>query len=84
MWYHRGRSDRGLDSAVPPPIYTTKIEFGDDLSIFMPELTRQQIEGQDFVDNEVFELIQRLAPSAKIKWNIGIICVLFRGLIFGH
>jgi len=39
----------------------------------MPELTRQQIKKQDFVDNEIFELIQRLAPSAKIKWDIEII-----------
>lgn len=39
----------------------------------MPELTKQQIKRQDFVDNEIFELIQRLAPSAKIKWDIEII-----------
>lgn len=36
----------------------------------MKTLTKQQIKRQDFVDNEVFELIQRLAPSAKMKWDI--------------
>lgn len=40
---------------------------------FMSELTKQQIERQDFVDNEVFELVQRLTPSIKIKWDIEMI-----------
>jgi len=35
----------------------------------MAQLTKQQIKRQDFVDNEVFELVQRLAQSAKIKWD---------------
>lgn len=39
----------------------------------MSELTKQQIERQDFVDNEVFELVQRLTPSIKIKWDIEMI-----------
>ena len=39
----------------------------------MVQLTEKQIRRQDFVDNEVFELIQRLAPSAKIKWDIEMI-----------
>ncbi len=36
----------------------------------MTQLTEKQIKRQDFVDNEIFKLIQRLAPSAKIKWDI--------------
>jgi len=39
----------------------------------MFQLTKKQINRQDFVDNEVFELIQRLAPLAKIKWDIEMI-----------
>ena len=39
----------------------------------MAQLRKKQIKRQDFVDNEVFELIQRLAPSAKIKWDIEMI-----------
>lgn len=39
----------------------------------MTQLTEKQIKRQDFVDNEVFELIRRLAPSAKIKWDIEMI-----------
>ncbi len=37
----------------------------------MNKLTKKQIERQDFVDNQVFELIQKLLPSSKqIEWNI--------------
>ena len=36
-------------------------------------LTKRQIKRQDFVDNQIFELIQRLTPSIKIKWDIEII-----------
>lgn len=36
-------------------------------------LTKEQIRRQDFVDNEIFELIQRLAQQDKIKWDIEII-----------
>ncbi|MCR4264461.1 MAG: hypothetical protein NUV98_07155 [Candidatus Roizmanbacteria bacterium] len=39
----------------------------------MSKLTKRQIERQDFVDNEVFELVQRLTPSTKIKWDIEMI-----------
>lgn len=39
----------------------------------MTEFTKKQIERQDFVDNEIFELLQRLAPSVKIKWDIEMI-----------
>lgn len=39
----------------------------------MPKLTERQIKRQDFVDNEIFELIQRLVPSAKIEWDIEMI-----------
>ena len=40
----------------------------------MKTLTKQQIERQDFVDNQIFELVQRLLPpSKKIKWNIEVI-----------
>jgi DNA polymerase sigma len=31
----------------------------------MPNLTKQQISRQDFVDNQIFELIQKLIPSSK-------------------
>lgn len=38
------------------------------------QLTKQQIEKQDFVDNQIFELMQKLLlPSKKIKWDIEII-----------
>jgi len=37
-------------------------------------LTKQQITRQDFVDNEIYELINRLLPTnKKIEWNIEII-----------
>ena len=35
------------------------------------ELTRQQIERQDFVDNAIFDLMNRLIPSDKeMEWDI--------------
>ena len=35
------------------------------------ELTKQQIERQDFVDNSIFELINELIPSDKeMDWDI--------------
>lgn len=35
------------------------------------QLTEKQIRRQDFVDNEVFELMQKLLPrSKKMKWDI--------------
>lgn len=37
----------------------------------MPKLTKQQIERQDFVDNQIFELMQKLLPPSKqIDWDI--------------
>lgn len=37
----------------------------------MSELTKQQIERQDFVDNQIFELTQKLLPRSKqINWDI--------------
>ena len=37
----------------------------------MLKLTKQQIKRQDFVDNQIFELIQKLLPRSKqIKWDI--------------
>lgn len=39
----------------------------------MAQLIKQQIKRQDFVDNEIFELIYRLVPSTKIKWDIEMI-----------
>ena len=38
------------------------------------ELTKQQIERQDFVDNAIFELINELIPSDKeMEWDIEVI-----------
>lgn len=38
------------------------------------QLTKQQIERQDFVDNQIFELIQKLIPtSKKPEWDIEMI-----------
>jgi len=40
----------------------------------MAHLTKQQIERQDFVDNQIFELMQKLiSPSKRINWNIEMI-----------
>jgi len=40
----------------------------------MIKLTRQQVERQDFVDNQIFELLQKLFSSSKrIDWDIEII-----------
>ncbi len=38
------------------------------------KLTKQQIDRQDFVDNQIFELIQKfLPPSKQIGWDIEVI-----------
>jgi hypothetical protein len=38
----------------------------------MVKLTKKQIKRQDFVDNAIFELIQKLLPAdKKLKWDIG-------------
>lgn len=40
----------------------------------MEKLTDDQLKRQDFVDNEVFSLIDRLIPSKReIEWNIEMI-----------
>ena len=40
----------------------------------MTELTKQQINRQDFVDNQIFELVQKfLSPAKQIDWDIEII-----------
>ena len=40
----------------------------------MRRLTNRQTERQDFVDNEIFELLQKcLPPSKTMKWDIEII-----------
>jgi len=37
----------------------------------MATLTKQQINQQDFVDNQIFELMQKLFPPPKqIDWDI--------------
>ena len=47
----------------------------------MPELTKKQIERQDFVDNQIFELIQKLLPPSKqMDWDIEVIAAV-RGAI---
>ena len=38
------------------------------------ELIKQQIERQDFVDNAIYDLIQKVNPAEKeIEWNIEMI-----------
>lgn len=38
------------------------------------ELTDEETERQDFVDNAIFDLIQQLNPSGKeLEWDINII-----------
>jgi hypothetical protein len=40
------------------------------------DLTKRQIERQDFVDNSIFELLEKLNPDTsnnKLCWNIDII-----------
>jgi len=38
------------------------------------ELTKKQIERQDFVDNSIFELLQTLNPTTKyFDWDIKMI-----------
>ena len=40
----------------------------------MKTLTERQTERQDFVDNEIFELLQRLLPPSRtVKWDIEVI-----------
>lgn len=38
------------------------------------ELTKKQIERQDFVDNAIFELLQTVNPTgSELDWNIEIV-----------
>lgn len=38
------------------------------------KLTQKQIERQDFVDNSIFELLQKLNPTDKVlHWDIDLI-----------
>jgi hypothetical protein len=38
------------------------------------ELTKKQIEQQDFIDNSIFELLQSLNPTdVNFDWDIGMI-----------
>ena len=40
----------------------------------MREFAKQELQRQDFVDNEVFELLERLAPAdAHLQWDIELI-----------
>ena len=40
----------------------------------MSQLTQQQIDRQDFIDNQIFDLFNNLLPPQKqIKWNIELI-----------
>jgi len=40
----------------------------------MQEFNDKQLKRQDFVDNEIFDLVTRLNPSTKkIEWNIEMI-----------
>jgi len=40
----------------------------------MQELTKKEIERQDFVDNKIFELINELIPNEqKLDWDIEMI-----------
>jgi tRNA uridine 5-carbamoylmethylation protein Kti12 len=40
----------------------------------MKTLTKRQIERQDFVDNEIFEFLQKfLPPSKTMQWDIEVI-----------
>ena len=40
----------------------------------MQSLSEDQINRQDFVDNEIYDLIKRLIPSTReIDWNIEMI-----------
>jgi len=40
----------------------------------MEEFTEDQIKRQDFVDNQIYELVKRLIPSTRdIEWDIEMI-----------
>ena len=40
----------------------------------MENLSDEQLKRQDFVDNQIYDLVKRLIPSTrKIEWNIEMI-----------
>ena len=40
----------------------------------MEKFTEDQLKRQDFVDNEIYDLVKRLIPSTgEIEWNIEMI-----------
>jgi DNA polymerase sigma len=40
----------------------------------MQNFSEEQLKQQDFVDNEIYDLLKRLIPSTKeIEWNIEMI-----------
>ena len=40
----------------------------------MQKFTEDQIKRQDFVDNQIYDLVKRLTPSKReIEWNIEMI-----------
>jgi len=40
----------------------------------MQNLSKDQIKRQDFVDNQIYDLVKRLIPSTReIKWDIEMI-----------
>jgi hypothetical protein len=40
----------------------------------MQELSKKQLTRQDFVDNSIFDLLQKLMPrNEKLEWNIEVI-----------
>jgi DNA polymerase sigma len=40
----------------------------------MQNLSEEQIKRQDFVDNEIYDLVKRLTPlKSEIEWNIEMI-----------
>jgi len=45
------------------------------------ELTKKQIQRQDFVDNTIFQLLQEINPTERnIEWNIEIIAELRKSI----
>ena len=51
-----------------------KLELCDRVKLIMPKLTKRQIARQDFVDNQIFVLINSLLPASKrMGWDIELI-----------
>ncbi len=49
----------------------------------MKIFSKQEITRQDFIDNEIFCLIQKLFPTKKLVWNIETIGAV-RDVILNH